>query len=159
MENFSWVQLILFIVVCEAVGIIGSLFTAKAIPSWYEKLRQPSFRPPNWLFGPVWTTLYALMGWASYLVYQNRQLPLAGTALMFFVVQLVLNFFWTPLFFGAKKLGWAFVEIVFMWIFIVLSIIWFFRVVPLAGWLLLPYLAWVSFASVLNFTLWKLNRN
>ena len=159
MSIHSWPILILFIIICELVGIIGSVFTVKNISTWYEKLRQPSFRPPNWLFGPVWTTLYALMGWASYLIYQNRQLPLAGTALTFFVIQLILNFIWTPLFFGAKKLGWGFVEIIFMWVFIVLSIVYFFQVVPLAGWLMLPYLAWVSFASFLNFTLWKLNKN
>jgi tryptophan-rich sensory protein len=151
----SWPQLIAFVVICELVGIAGSVFTVKAIPNWYAKLRKPSFRPPNWVFGPVWTLLYAFMGWAAYLVYSQQGFK---TALIFFTIQLVLNAIWTPLFFGAKKLGWAFGEIVIMWIFILLSTIWFFGVSPLAGWLLLPYLAWVSFASALNFSIWQLNK-
>lgn len=158
MSIASWPQLILFIIICEAVGIAGSFFTVKAIPTWYEKLRQPSFRPPNWLFGPVWTLLYALMGISAYLVYQNRQLPLAKVGLIFFLIQLALNAIWTPLFFGAKKLDWAFFEIAFMWVFIVLSVVYFFVIVPLAGWLMLPYIVWVSFASLLNYSIWQLNK-
>jgi tryptophan-rich sensory protein len=151
----SWPLLILFIVVCELVGIAGSYFTVKSIPNWYGRLRKPSFSPPNWLFGPVWTLLYALMGWAAYLIFAAQGFK---TALIFFVIQLALNAIWTPLFFGAKQLGWAFAEIAVMWMFILLSTIWFFQVLPLAGWLMVPYLAWVSFASLLNFRLWKLNK-
>ncbi len=158
MSISSWPQLILFIIICEAVGIAGSFFTAKAIPTWYEKLRQPSFRPPNWIFGPVWTFLYALMGLSAYLVYQNQQRPLAKIGLIFFLIQLILNAIWTPLFFGAKKLGWAFFEIVLMWVFIVLSVVSFFMAVPLAGWLMMPYITWVSFASLLNYSIWQLNK-
>ncbi len=157
--KISWGKLLGFIVLCEAVGILGSLFTVAAIPSWYAALNKPWFSPPNWLFGPVWTLLYLLMGIAGYMLWQNKGTGKAAKlALVFFFIQLVLNGVWTPLFFGAHLIAWAFVEIVLMLLFILLTIIFSFKTKPKAAILLLPYLFWVSFASLLNFSLWQLNK-
>jgi len=146
------------ILICELVGISGSFFTIKSIPTWYAKLNKPAFSPPNWIFGPVWTLLYAMQGIAAYLIYQKiADNPMAKMALALFIIQLILNAIWTPLFFGLKNPRLAFFEILLMWIFIVLSTVWFFRVSPTAGYLMLPYLAWVSFASALNYSIWRLN--
>ena len=152
----NWIMLIIFIVICEAVGLGGAVFTAKAIPTWYAKLNKPSFSPPNWIFGPVWTLLYALQGIAAYIIFQY---PGGNTAISLFVIQLGLNAFWTPLFFGAKKLGWAFAEILLMLFFILITVVSFFKIDSGAGWLMLPYAAWVSFASLLNYKLWRLNQD
>jgi len=151
----SWFTLLLFIILCELAGILGSVFTIKAIPTWYKNLRKPSFNPPSWIFGPVWTILYLLMGISGYLILENNTKSLA---LIFFFVQLVLNAIWTPIFFGAKKLGLAFIELALMWITILLTILFSLKVSMLAALLLLPYLLWVSFAGLLNFSLWKINK-
>ena len=100
-KKMNWLSLIIFIVVCELVGISGSFFTVRAIPTWYAKLKKPTFNPPNWIFGPVWTVLYALQGIAAYLVFQKNGIDFA---LEFFVVQLILNALWTPLFFARNNL-------------------------------------------------------
>ena len=150
---------IIAIIICELVGILGAVFTVRAIPSWYEKLRKPSFRPPNWLFGPVWTLLYLLMGIASARVWNLRiENEAALPALVAFLSQLALNGIWTPIFFGWKKLGLAAIEIILLWISIVLTVAAFWLVDHASAWLLVPYLAWVSFASVLNIAIWLLNR-
>lgn len=159
MQRIQWLRLATFVIVAELAGILGTVFTVRSIPTWYAGLQKPSFNPPNWVFGPVWTVLYFLQGLAAYLVWERRDShPQAGTALKLFWIQLALNAIWTPIFFGAKNLGLAFVEIILMWIFIVLTMVWFWRVRPTAAYLMLPYLAWVTFASVLNFSLWRLNR-
>lgn len=150
-----WPTLIIFILICQASGILGAVFTAKSIPNWYSKLKKPSFNPPNWLFGPVWTLLYTLMGISGYLLWQNSH---SSTAIILFFIQLILNAIWTPLFFGAKQLGWGFVEIILMWIAILLTIIFSWNISLWSAILLIPYLLWVSFASLLNFYLWKLNK-
>jgi len=154
----SWTRLTMFVVIAELAGVLGSLFTFKSIPAWYAKLNKPTFGPPNWLFGPVWTALYALQGLAAYLVYEQRNAnPSSNAALWLFWIQLALNALWTPLFFGLKNPQLAFYEIIILWIFIVLTTVWFFRVNLIAGTLFLPYLAWVTFASALNFYIWRLN--
>ena len=153
--QINWPSLIVFILLCQAAGILGSAYTIKSIPTWYKGLIKPSFNPPSWLFGPVWTLLYTLMAISGYLLWQN---PNSKLPVILFFVQLMLNAIWTPLFFGAKKLGWAFVELTFMWAAILLTIIFSWSVSPWAAYLLLPYLAWVSFAGTLNFYLWKLNQ-
>ncbi len=146
------------IILCESAGILGSVFTASQIQSWYlTVLIRPSFSPPNWLFGPVWTILYALMGIALYLVWQKKRNQEWRAALTLFFVQLFLNAIWTPIFFGLHELGIAFGVIIAMWCSIVMTIILFYRQKKLAGYLLIPYLLWVSFASVLNGTIWYLN--
>ncbi len=153
------ISYVIAIIICELVGIAGSIFTVRAIPSWYNKLRKPSFRPPNWLFGPVWTLLYLLMGIAAARIWNVRmENDAAFPALVAFGSQLVLNGIWTPIFFGWKKIGLAAVEIVVLWISIVLTIVSFWLVDHAAAWLIVPYLAWVSFASVLNVAIWRLNR-
>jgi translocator protein len=150
---------VVFIVLCQAAGIFGALFTRNSIRTWYNGLIKPAFNPPNWVFGPVWTILYTLMGISGAILWQNRnQSQNAKLALIFFFIQLALNAIWTPLFFGSHKLGLAFVEIIFMWVFILLTIIFAWKVKSVAGALLIPYLLWVSFASLLNFSLWRLNK-
>lgn len=121
---------------------------------WYAGLNKPSWNPPAWLFGPAWTTLYTLMAIAAWLVWKRVGFT---RALGLYFVQLILNAAWTPIFFGAHALGWALFEIVIMWIAILLTLLSFLRVQKTAGLLLVPYLAWVSFATFLNFTLWRLN--
>jgi benzodiazapine receptor len=148
--------LIIFILLCQATGILGSAFTIRAIPSWYRNLNKPNFNPPNWVFGPVWTALYLLMGISGYLLWQADS---NSWALKLFFIQFILNALWTPVFFGAKKLGLAFANIVLMWVAILATIIFSWQLSFWAAALLLPYLAWVSFASVLNFCIWQLNKN
>jgi len=147
--------LIGFIVFAQAAGIIGSLFTMSAIDGWYATLIRPELAPPNWVFGPVWVTLYLLMGIAAFLVWRkDRRL---NKALILFVLQLVLNSLWSIIFFGMQALGAAFVEIVFLWLAIIATIIAFQKISRTAAWLLVPYILWVSFAAYLNFAFWTLN--
>lgn len=137
-----------------AAGVIGSLFRPDA---WYEALAKPAWNPPNTIFGPVWSVLYALMGVAAWLVWRRSGFKGAGTALTLFVMQLALNALWSYLFFGLHRIDWAFFEILVLWSSILIVGILFWREVRLAGALMLPYLIWVGFASILNFTLWQLN--
>ena len=149
----------LFVIGCELVGIIGALTTATGGSSWYAALEKPSFTPPDWLFGPVWTLLYALMGIAAFLVWREGWRPprSARAALGLFAAQLVLNGIWTPVFFGAEQIAGGAVVIVALWLALALTIRAFFRVSRLAGWLLVPYLLWVTYAAALNFAIWALN--
>jgi tryptophan-rich sensory protein len=126
-------------------------------PTWYSALVKPSWSPPGWLFGPVWTLLYVLMGVAAWLVWREGGWARQRRPLTLYVVQLVLNAAWTPIFFGLRQPGWALLEIVLLWAAILATLISFKPARPLAPWLLAPYLAWVSFAAFLNFTLWRLN--
>lgn len=151
----DWLLLIAFIVVCELVGVSGSFFTVRAIPTWYAHLKKPAFNPPNWIFGPVWTILYALQGVAAYLIFQASGI---GFAIGIFVIQLLLNALWTPLFFGAKRLGAALVELIALFIFIIATIVSFSGISTGAAWLLVPYALWVTFAMALNYKIWQLNR-
>lgn len=152
--------LILFvsIIICQLAGVIGSIFTTSAIPRWYAGINKPSFNPPNWVFAPVWTTLFLLMGISLYLVWRKglneKDIKIAVAV---FVFQLILNALWSFLFFGLESPFAAFIEIIFLWIAILASIILFFRISWVAGALLIPYILWVSFASVLNFAIWRLN--
>jgi tryptophan-rich sensory protein len=152
--------LLIAIVICQLAGIVGGLFTASSVNTWYATLIKPSFNPPNWLFSPVWITLYGLMGIALFLVFK-KGLETEGVkfALALFIAQLIGNALWSVLFFGLKLPLVAFLEIVVLWILILFTMISFFKISRLAGLLLLPYLLWVSFASVLNFFLWSLNRS
>ena len=154
----NWLSYIIGVVIAQAAGGIGGFFTSSKIPTWYATLVKPSWNPPSWLFGPVWTTLYLMMGVASAMVWQRRgQSPIAQTALVVYGVQLVLNVLWSFLFFGAQSPAFAFVCIVALWFAILLTIVLFWRVNHTAALLLVPYILWVSFASVLNFTIWRLN--
>ncbi|MEM7481566.1 MAG: TspO/MBR family protein [Acidobacteriota bacterium] len=146
-----------FLVAAFAAGAFGAQFTPGP---WYEALNRPSWNPPNWIFGPVWTVLYILIATSAWLVWrQGKKQPEAptATALATWTVQLVLNALWSWIFFGLHQLAGAFAEVCLLWIAIALTIGLFGRVHKLAAWLLVPYLAWVSFAAFLNFTIWRLN--
>ena len=152
-------EILISIIICHAAGIIGSTFTIKAIPTWYVSLDKPAFNPPNWIFGPVWLTLYTMMGISLYLVWRSKNSS-AGfrTALLVFAIQLLLNAAWTPVFFGARMLFAGLLIIVLLWCSIIATIIAFFPVNRTSSILLVPYLLWVSFATILNYSLWSLNR-
>ena len=142
------------------IGIgIGSLFTFKAIPTWYAGLKKPPYTPPNWAFGPVWTTLYILMGISIFLVWQ-KGLATNGALLAFtlFWIQLVFNALWSFIFFGMKSKGGGVITIIVLWFLILATMITSFRVSGWAGALLIPYLLWVSIASYLNIGVWLLNK-
>lgn len=140
-------------VICEGAGLIGSIFTANSVTSWYATLNKPSFNPPSWIFAPVWTSLYLMMGVSLYLIWGVKK-----ASLKWFWIQLILNSLWSILFFGLKNPSIAFFEIVLLWLSIALTIKSFWRYDKTASLLLAPYLAWVSFASILNFSIWILNR-
>ncbi len=141
------------------VCFLPAMLAVSAGPDeWYREIAKPSWNPPNWIFGPVWTTLYTMMAFAAWLVWRRGGFAAHGRALTIFLVQLALNAAWSPLFFGLHQPGWAFVEIVAMWLAILATIVAFWKINRWSAVLLVPYLAWVSFASVLNFTLWQMNR-
>ncbi len=154
----SGYQVLFFILLSQLAGLVGSLFTFPAISSWYAFLNKPTFSPPNWLFSPVWLTLYTLMGIAAYLVfkegYSQKRFKLA---LQIFLLQLVLNSLWSILFFGLQNPFLAFLEIISLWLMIIVTIRHFLMINRQAAYLLVPYLLWVSFAAILNLAIWKLN--
>jgi len=154
----NWVKLVIAIFVSELAGVVGAIFAAPSLSTWYPSLRQPIFSPPNFLFAPVWTLLFLLMGIAAYLVWQaglNRREVRLGLGI--FLLQLGLNVLWTYLFFGLQNPLAGFVEIVFLWLAILATVLVFGRVSRTAAWLLLPYLIWVGFAAALNFSIVQLN--
>lgn len=140
-----------------ATGFFGSLVTVPSINSWYINLKKPVFNPPNWVFGPVWTVLFILMGISAYLVWCKGFNKKIKAALIVFLIQLGLNFLWSFVFFGAHQPLGAFIDIVLLWIAILFTIINFHKLNKLAAYLLLPYLFWVSFASILNLSIVLLN--
>jgi benzodiazapine receptor len=151
--------ILVFVLVCELAGFIGSVFTTPSIPGWYAGLAKPSFNPPNWVFAPVWTTLYALMGLSAYLVYEkSAKRKDVRKALAVFAGQLVLNALWSIVFFGAHMIFGAAVVIVLLWAMILESILLFSKISKTAALLLIPYFLWVSFATILNISLYVLNR-
>ena len=153
-------KFIIAVAVPLVVGGLSGFATSGGVATWYPTLIKPSFNPPAWVFGPTWTLLYIMMGVAAYLVWrEGSATPGVQAALTLFVVQIALNGLWSVLFFGMQQPGWALVEILALWLAILATMVLFWRVVPLAGMLLLPYLAWVSFATVLNGALWWLNRS
>ena len=124
---------------------------------WYTLLRKPSWNPPGWVFGPVWTLLYSMMAVAAWRVWRSGGWSMQRGPLTWFLVQLALNAAWTPLFFGLHRPALAFADIVLLWLAIAMTLAAFLRVHRSAAWLLVPYFAWVNFAAVLNFTLWRMN--
>lgn len=152
-------KLIISFIVCGCAGIAGSFFTMPAIQSgWYAELVKPALNPPAWIFGPVWTVLFAIMGVAVFLVWKKGfERKDVKIALIIFDVQLLLNIFWSIIFFGWESPGWAFAEIIFLWIVILVVIILFSKISRPAMWLLIPYIIWVSFAGYLNFSIWQLS--
>jgi benzodiazapine receptor len=154
------VKIIAAVAVCLAIGYFSGTVTRSAILDWYPTLEKPSFNPPNWIFAPVWTALYILMGVAAGLVW-NRikyETETVKKALVFFIIQLILNAMWSYLFFGLRNPMLAGLEIIVLWLMIYETYIQFNKINKIAGYLFIPYLAWVSFAAVLNASIWWLNR-
>jgi len=145
--------------ICLSAGAIGSLFTSSSVDSWYQTLNKPPFNPPSWLFAPVWTALYVMMGislfsaWISQSIHKGKK----NTAFSFFALQLLLNMMWSALFFGLQNPFLAFIEIILLWIAIIITIALFRRISALAGYLLIPYFLWVTFAAILNYSIFLLN--
>jgi len=150
----NWWKLIASIIICELAGVVGSVFTFSEITTWYTSLQKPFFNPPNWVFGPVWLTLYALIGLSLYIIWIRGA---DRTALKWFSVQLALNALWSIVFFGAHSLLWGLVTIVLLWLAILATIMKFAKISKIAAWLLVPYIIWVTIASMLNFSVWLLN--
>lgn len=148
---------IVTLVVCQLAGILGTLFTTPGVKNWYPTLVKPTFTPPNWIFGPVWTLLFTLMACSFYLVYTAKKNPYKKQALTFFATQLFLNFFWNVLFFGMQNPLVAAFEIVLLLGFIILTTYYSLRVRLVAAVLLVPYILWVSFATMLNISIVLLN--
>jgi len=152
-----WFGLIVWIAVCFMAAGLGSAFTSSSLGEWYRALRKPSWNPPNWVFGPVWSLLYLSMGVAAWMVWSRKGFAQAAVPLTLFLAQLALNAAWSWFFFGQRIIGAAFAEIVLLWGAILATLIAFWRVTPAAGGLMIPYLLWVTFAAVLNFAIWRLN--
>ena len=162
LNNFS--KLVIAIAVSGLAGVAGSLFTMPSIPTWYAGIVKPALNPPAWVFGPVWTILYLLMGISLWLVWSSyakasdgRRKALIKRAIWLFMAQLALNAIWSPIFFGAQSIGNALAVIVLLWAAIVLTILIFKKISKTAAWLLVPYILWVSFAVYLNYSIWQLN--
>ncbi len=158
MKKIKILPLIVSLSVCFSAAIIGSIFTVEAIPTWYTTLNKPLFNPPNWVFGPVWSILYLMMGISLYLVWQKEvSKKVKQKGLLFFFSQLILNALWSIVFFGLHSPLIAFLVIIVLWILIFLTIKNFLLISKPAGYMLIPYLVWVSFASLLNFSIAILN--
>jgi tryptophan-rich sensory protein len=155
MNTFEVLMLALFLGICLGVGAVGGFFTSSSVKTWFPTLCKPSWNPPSWLFAPVWTTLYIMMAIAGWAVWRDgRFMSVAGGL---YVLQLILNFAWSWLFFGLKRPDLALIEVIMLWASILATLTAFWQINPLAGWLFVPYLAWVTFASFLNHAIWKLN--
>ncbi len=157
MKSFSPIRFILSISVCFLAGGIGSAFTISSIPTWYATLHKPFFNPPNWLFGPVWSLLYFLMGCALYTIWIAHKKK-KNNAYIYFFIQLFLNAGWSVIFFGMRLPFFALLDLILLWIFVLLSIREFFRIDKLSATLLIPYQLWISFAGALNIAIVVLNR-
>lgn len=162
MKNF--IKLVACVVVVEGAGVVGSIFTTPNISSWYDILIKPKLAPPNWLFAPVWTVLFAFMGIALYLVWQKRKVNFSvgsskiwAWAVVLFFFQLLLNVLWSIIFFGFQNPAIAFLELLALWLAILATMVLFAKISFPAASLLLPYFLWVSFAGYLNYEIWQLN--
>ncbi|MCX6724376.1 MAG: tryptophan-rich sensory protein [Candidatus Staskawiczbacteria bacterium] len=181
MKYNNLIKLLASVIICELAGVVGSFFTVSQIGTWYRGLNKPFFNPPNWIFGPVWTTLFILMGISLYMVWSKKfvvknELDFRkkkawnrwsqqffngkwqkANIVIIFILQLFLNVLWSIIFFGWHSLGAAFFELLMLWFAIIYLIINFYRVSKAAAYLLLPYILWVSFAGILNYLIWVLN--
>ena len=151
------IGLVVAILICFLPAAIGGLATSSSVNGWFTEINKPSWNPPGWIFGPVWSTLYLMMAVSTWLVWKNSGWDKSKIALGWFAFHLVLNTLWSLIFFGLQQPGWALVEIVVLWISIMVSIWLFSRHSKLAAGLLVPYLLWVTFATFLNYTIWSLN--
>jgi len=158
MNTAQIIKLVASLILTLGVGAIAGIFTSSAVTGWYATLNKPSFSPPNWLFGPVWTVLYIIMGISLFMIWKLEPSRERNIALLIFMVQLVLNFCWSFIFFHFKLIGPALIDIIFLWISIVVMLILFYTIKPWAAYLNIPYFLWVSFASILNGAYYFLNR-
>lgn len=149
--------LVLLVGLCLGVGGLGGAVTAESVTTWYATLNKPSFNPPNWIFGPVWTALYILMGVAAWRVWRSADRDTARGPLAVFALQLAVNLGWSVAFFGLRNPGLAVVVILALDLLVLATALMFRRIDRLAAWLLVPYLAWISFATLLNITIWRIN--
>jgi len=149
--------LVFFVALCLGVGALGGFWTSSSVTTWYVTLRKPSWNPPSWVFAPVWTFLYITMGIAAWIVWKHGSF--VGLQAAVFLIQLALNLGWSWLFFFKRSPYWAFIEVMALWVAIAVTNLYFWHVDPLAGLLIVPYLAWVTFASTLNGVVWALNRS
>lgn len=156
MKAIDYIKLAFSVILCLLAGYIGSFFNINAIPTWYAALNKPFFNPPNWIFAPVWTMLFVLMGVALFLVWRKGWHKVKFAMILFFV-QLVLNVFWSMFFFYLQNPFLAFIEIIILWVVIYWTIMKFYRISHPAGYLMIPYILWVSFAAILNFSILVLN--
>lgn len=155
----KWLELVISILIVGIVAYLSSLANINSIPTWYESLAKPSFNPPNWIFGPVWTILYLMIGIALFLVWASKIKPQKKTTVYWvFGIQLFLNGIWSLIFFGAHQIFLALIVIALLWISIILNMLAFYKISKASAYLLVPYWLWVSFASVLNFSIWMLNK-
>lgn len=156
--HINYAELVISLVICQIPGALGSLVTFSSITNWYSTLIKPAFAPPNWLFGPVWITLYLLMGISLYLIWDKGLNSREGKiAVALFAIQLALNAAWSPIFFGLHALRLSFYVILALWAFIASTIVRFYSISKPAAYLLIPYIGWVSIASVLNYFIMVLN--
>lgn len=153
----TWLALGASIAICFAAAGIGSLFTNPEIGGWYARIAKPSWTPPNRVFGPVWSVLYLMMAVAAWLVWKERGFDGAATPLALFGVQLLFNTLWSILFFGMHRIGFALADIILLWCAILATLLAFWRVSTVAGALMIPYLMWVTYAALLNYSIWRLN--
>ncbi len=151
------IKLAISILLPLSVGAVAGMFTSQAVPTWYASLNRPSFSPPNWVFGPVWTTLYVLLGFSFFLIWKESPSKGRNSAIIVFSIQLLLNFAWSFIFFYFNSIGAALLEIILLWISIIAMIYLFYKIKPLAAYLNIPYLLWVSFATILNAGYYFLN--
>lgn len=156
-QRTTWLGLAGFLVLCAAASAIGGVVTATSVDTWYATLAKPSFNPPNWIFGPVWSALYIAIAFAGWRVWRLGGFAAHRQALTLWGLQLAVNLAWSFLFFGAREIGAAFAEILVLLVLIVVTGRVFWRVDKLAGALFIPYIAWVAFASLLNGAIWQLN--
>lgn len=157
----NWLKLLISLLIVTLASSLGSLFTVSSIPTWYSILNKPGFNPPSWLFGPVWTILYLMIAVSLFLVWKNKTKIKNNSkkkAYWIFGIQILLNSLWSIVFFGMHQILLACIVIILLWISIILNIFYFYKISKTASYLLIPYLLWVSFASLLNFAIWILNR-
>ncbi len=152
-----WLPFGVLLALCLGVGGLGGAVTSTSVNGWYQTLSKPSFNPPDWLFAPVWTTLFVLMALAAALVWQNGRARERRAAMIWFLAQLAVNLAWPCLFFGLQAIGLAFACLILLWAFVAATALHFWAVDRRAGLLMIPYLGWVGFAGLLNFVIWRLN--
>ncbi|MBX3006853.1 MAG: tryptophan-rich sensory protein [Melioribacteraceae bacterium] len=157
MSGSNIFKLIVSLIIPLSVGAVAGMFTSQAVPTWYASLNRPSFSPPNWVFGPVWTSLYILLGISFFLIWKESSSPKRNQAIKIFAIQMLLNFAWSFIFFYFNMIGIALIEIILLWFSIFAMIYLFYKIKPLAAYLNIPYLLWVSFATILNVGYYFLN--